>query len=225
MFFSFADLNTFSLKWCYSDDKWFRTEGGNKESLKRTTNIKHLHFIRSSSDKLAKQDMENICRQMPKLATLSIVQTKSTLTDEVVDLISKHCKNLESLDLVNTLMSDNAILSICASQSLCANLKHLNLSLSSRLSNNCLNFIGDNLKRLKSLNLTSCFGISNINLLQNLIHLNYLNINNTSLDKIAIRDHLVPMLPKCEIEFGHEKMLNRKLMWTINGSRNCVCSF
>ena len=60
---------------------------------------------------------------------------------------------------------------------------------------------------------------------QNLNNLNYLNLNNTSIDKNEIKRTLLSMLPTTEIEYGHEKMLNRKLMWTINGSRNCVCSF
>jgi hypothetical protein len=219
MFFAFTNLESFSLKWCFSDASWFRPPHG------LTTRIKRLHFVRSSSDKLAKADMENICKHMPELTTLSIIQTKSTLTDEIVELIAKNCSRLETLELVNTQLTDQAVLSLCESPSLCARLRHLNLSMSSSLSNNCLACIGERMRGLRSLNLTSCFGISSISLLQNLSGLSYLNINNTSLDKIEIRDRLVPLLPKCEIEFGHEKMLNRKLMWTINGSRNCVCSF
>ena len=97
--------------------------------------------------------------------------------------------------------------------------------MSSKISNDCLNIIADNLRGLNTLYLTSCFGISNIKFLLNFKNLNYLNINNTSIDKHQIKENLLPHLPKCEIEYGHEKMLNRKLMWTINSSRNSVCSF
>ena len=219
-FFTFENLELFSLKWCYLGNNWFKPTSSDANAR-----IKHLYLTRCSSDYLDKGDMEDLCKKLPDLLTLSIVQTRSTLTDEIIDLISKYCKNVENLELVNTLLSDNAIMGICQSVSLSTNLKHLNLSMSSSLSNNCISLISEHLKNLKSLNLTSCFGISNISLLQNLINLSYLNINNTSLDKNKIRELLLPVLSHCEIDFGHEKMLNRKLMWTINGSRNCVCSF
>lgn len=203
-FFKFEHLETFSLKWCYLDQNWFK-QSENKDDVDHVTKIKHLYFMRSCSDLIVKEDMENICKKMPNLKTLCIIQTKSTLTDDIVDLISKNCKNLEYLELVNTLLSDNAILSICNSPSLSRNLRHLNLSMSSSLSNLCLVFIGEHLQNLKSLNLTSCFGISNISLLQNLINLNYLNINNTSLDKTKIRELLLPVLSKCESNLAMRK--------------------
>ncbi len=225
-FYELKNVNTLSLKWCYMDNAWFR-KGDNvaTKSTECSSSLKHLYLIRSSSDQISHSDIEQMCIQMPHLTTLSITQTKSSLNDDHVDLIAKLCAKLECLELINTLINDNAIYSICTSKYLSKNLKHLNLSMSSSLSNTCLTFIGEHLKNLKSLHLTSCFGISNIKLFENLHNLNYLNLNNTSLDRNKIKEHLLPMLPKCEIEYGHEKMLNRKLMWTINGSRNCVCSF
>lgn len=140
-------------------------------------------------------------------------------------IVSKLGAALENLSLNNTLITDESVFSICSSRSLCAHLKTLNLTRSSNLTNRCLEPIGTCLVNLKSLHLTSCFGISNALAIASFGQLNYLNLNNTSIDKEKIRECLVPVLKQCEIEFGHEKMLNRKLMWTINGSRNCVCSF
>jgi hypothetical protein len=220
-FFAISNLDSFSVRWCYSKSSWWSMSVA--DPCSRITN---LQLIRSGSDKLAETDMSNICAHMPGLTTLSVVQTKSTITDETVSCLVKNCPvNLHTLELVNTLLTDTAVETLCRSVTLATGLKSLNLSMSSGLSNNCLAIISEQLHALKSLNLTSCFGISSIVLLQGLSNLSYLNINNTSLDKVEIRERLVPILAKCEIEFGHEKMLNRKLMWTINGSRNCVCSF
>lgn len=219
LFENFKNLKKFSLKWCNLSQNWFQSQSDNLSQTK----ITQLHLIRSG--KLSLDDVKSICQKMPHLSTLSITQAQSTVSDEAVEFIVNSLNKLEHLELTNTSISDNAIFSICNSPSLCKNLKHLNLSMSSCLTNSCLLSIAENLRNLKSLYLTSCFGISNVNLLQNFINLNYLNLNNTSIDREKIRNSLLPVLPKCEIEFGHEKMLNRKLMWTINGSRNCVCSF
>jgi len=208
---------TISLKWCQLNADWFKTEYG------RFYSMKNFYLIRTGL--LNINDIESICESMPNLITLTINQAQSSLGDDSIQVICKHLIKLEELDMVNTIISDNGILNICNSTHLCANLKRLNLTMSSKLSNNCLVLIAENLHRLNTLYLTSCFGISNIKFLQNLKNLNYLNLNNTSIDKDCIRDLLLPTLPKCEIEYGHEKMLNRKLMWTINSSRNCVCSF
>lgn len=226
MFFEFDSLETLSLKWCYTNSAtWYAHDENDTSSSVVSSNIKHLYLTRSScSYKLNKRDMEFICKRMPRLTTLSITQTKSTLIDDFIEPIVYYTHNLESLDLVNTLLTDRAIELMCLSPTLSVKLKHLNVSMSSSLSNNCLVNISQNLTGLKSLVLTSCFGISDIYLLQNLVHLTYLNINNTSLDKVQISE-LRDRLAKCEIEFGHEKMLNKKAMWTINGSRNCGCSF
>lgn len=160
------------------------------------------------------------------LRTLCINQSQSSLGDDSVETIVAHMQHLESLSLNNTLITDAAVYSICSSAAMCARLKQLNLARSTSLSNRCLEWIGTSLVNLKSLHLTSCFGISNALAIAKFVgQLSYLNLNNTSIEKDKIREHLVPVLTQCEIEFGHEKMLNRKLMWTINGSRNCVCSF
>ena len=206
---------TISLKWCQLNADWFRSG--------RFHSMKNLYLIRTGL--LNINDIESICESMPNLITLTINQAQSSLGDDSIQVICKHLIKLQELDMVNTIISDTGILNICNSTHLCANLKRLNLTMSSMLSNNCLVLIAENLHGLNTLYLTSCFGISNVKFLQNLKTLNYLNLNNTSIDKDCIRDLLLPTLPKCEIEYGHEKMLNRKLMWTINSSRNCVCSF
>lgn len=208
-------LKTFSLRWCDIPSNWFETQ--------HLSEIRNLYLIRTGL--LNIKDIEDICLNMPQLITLSINQAVSTLGDDSIEIICKNLINLKELDLVNTVLSDNAVGTICNSTHLCSNLNRLNLTMSSKISNDCLNLMADNLRGLNTLYLTSCFGISNINFLLNLKNLNYLNINNTSIDKHKIKENLLPHLPKCEIEYGHEKMLNRKLMWTINSSRNSVCSF
>lgn len=209
-------LKTFSLRWCDIPSNWFETSNHLSE-------IRNLYLIRTGL--LNSKDIEDICSNMPQLITLSINQAVSTLGDDSIEIICKNLINIKQLDLVNTVLSDNAVGTICNSTHLCLNLNRLNLTMSSKISNDCLNLMADNLRGLNTLYLTSCFGISNINFLLNLKTLNYLNINNTSIDKHKIKENLLPHLPKCEIEYGHEKMLNRKLMWTINSSRNSVCSF
>lgn len=231
-FVQFASLDTLSIKWCKlgkdeHNERWFSQtddDDHHHHTWLVPSNLKHLYIFRSG-DNLTRPDVQYICKRAPNLKTLSINQAKSTLRDDSVELIVEHLKNLQHLELNNTLITDAAVYAICGSFSLSSRLTSLNLTRSSSLSNNCLEAIANSLTNLKSLHLTSCFGISNIKSLLNLKNLNYLNINNTSLDKQKIKELLLPALKKCEIEYGHEKMLNRKLMWTINGSRNCVCSF
>jgi hypothetical protein len=224
LFLSFKKLKEITFKWCNISKNWFDVKNNNDDRILTThESITSLHLSRTGS--LNKNDIENICILMPNLKNFSISQSQSTISDDSIEVIVKHLKNLQELDLINTLISDNAIFTICQSVELCQSLKRLNLCMSCSLSNNCLTPIADNLINLKTLYLTSCFGISNANLFTNLNKLVYLNLNNTSIDKNEIKKTLLPMLPTTEIEYGHEKMLNRKLMWTINGSRNCVCSF
>lgn len=229
-FLQFNNLETFSLRWCKISPNWFDRIKENEISFNgksinsnRICKIKNLYLIRTGL--LTKADIENICEYMPELITLTINQAVSSLGDDSIEIICKKLINLKQLDLINTVISDNAVFEICNSSHLCSNLTRLNLTMSSKLSNNCLNLIAENLHGLNTLYLTSCFGISNISFLKNLKNLNYLNINNTSIDKSRIKEYLLPNLPKCEVEYGHAKMLNSKLMWTINSSRNSVCSF
>ena len=218
MFLQFINLESLSIKWCSLNENWF--ELTNCDSV---SNIKSFYLIKTGI--LLKNDIESICKLMPKLTTLSLNQAQSSIQNDSIDIITNNLEHLEHLDLINTLIGDAAIASICSSSRLRKRLIHLNISMSSNITNDSLLAICENLSNLKSLYLTSCFGISNLNYFLNLNNLKYLNINNTSLDKTKIRELLLPMLPKCEIEYGFEKILNRKLMWTINGSRNCVCSF
>lgn len=211
-----TNLETFSLKWCLISDNWFKT-------VSCFYKMKNLYLNRSLGVKLTKFDLDHICRTMPNLICLVINQAESSIGDDSVEIICERLLKLEQLDLINTIITDQAIENICSSDSFCSNLIKLNLSMSSLISNACLSIISDSLHNLKSLHLTSCFGISRLEYFVNLKHLNYLNINNTSIDKQRIKDYLLPQLPNCEIEHGHEKMLNRKLMWTINGSRNSLC--
>ncbi|CAF0781705.1 unnamed protein product [Brachionus calyciflorus] len=205
------NLKILSVKWCNLNEHFFNVENDKK------SNMEQLYLIKSG--KFTLKDIQNICHKMPYLNTLSINQAQSSIRDDSVEFLVEHLKNLERLELTNTLISDFGIKSICESPYFAKNLKYLNISMSSCLTNNCLLFLSENLSCLKSLYLTSCFGISNVNLLQNFVNLNYLNLNNTSIEREKIRQSLLPVLPKCEIDFGHEKMLNRKLMWTINGSQ------
>jgi hypothetical protein len=225
-FLSFIKLKELAFKWCNITKNWFDVSNHEKDEnkiIRHHGSINSLYLSRTGS--LNKSDIENICILMPNLKIFSISQSQSTISDDSIEIIVKYLKNLQELDLINTLISDDAIFTICRSVDLCQSLKRLNLCMSCSLSNNCLTAIADNLINLKTLYLTSCFGISNANLFTNLNKLVYLNLNNTSIDKNEIKRTLLPMLPTTEIEYGHEKMLNRKLMWTINGSRNCVCSF
>ncbi|RMZ99883.1 F-box LRR-repeat 12 [Brachionus plicatilis] len=216
--FSFLkELKILSFKWCNMNQIFFNIND------RTETKIEQLYLIKSGN--LTVDDVKTICWKMPYLNTLCINQAQSSINDDSIHYMVKHLINLESLELTNTLISDMGIQSICESPHLAKNLKFLNISMSSCLTNSCLNLLSEHLSCLKSLYLTSCFGISNVQLLQNFVNLSYLNLNNTSIEREKIRESLLPVLPKCEIDFGHEKMLNRKLMWTINGSRNCVCSF
>ncbi len=185
--------------------------------------MKNLYLIRTGL--LTINDIQNVCYCMPDLITLVINQAVSSLGDDSIEIICNNLLHLKQLDLINTVISDNAVTLICNTPHLCSNLTRLNLTMSSKISNNCLNLIADNLRRLTTLYLTSCFGISNISFLQNMKTLNYLNINNTSIDKNRIKEFLLPNLPECEVEYGHEKILSSKSIWTINSSRNSVCSF
>ncbi len=171
------------------------------------------------------EDIQNICDCMPNLITLVVNQAVSSLGDDSIKIICQNLYNLKKIDLINTVISDYAVSLICSTPHLCTNLTRLNLTMSSKISNDCLNIISDNLRNLTSLYLTSCFGISNISFLQNMKTLSYLNINNTSIDKNRIKEFLLPNLPECEVEYGHEKILSTKSIWTINSSRNSVCSF
>ena len=220
MFLNLRHLNSLYIKWCNIHASWFQCIDC---PFQNETNIKKFYLIKTGT--LSYLDMIQICNIMPNLTCLSISQANSTLKNDSIDLIIEKLTNLQKLELVNTLLDDEAIFKICNSTNLKRSLTHLNVSMSSSLTNSCLSAIGQNLISLKSLYLTSCFGISNFNLLFNLKNLEYLNVNNTSIDKENIRNVLVGMLPKCEIEYAHEKILNKKLTWTINGSRNSVCSF
>jgi hypothetical protein len=220
MFLSLKSLTSLYIKWCNINENWFQNS---ITGIKKENNLKDFYLIKTGT--LSHLDIIEICNIMPNLTSLSISQANSTIKNDSVDVIVEKLLNLEKLELVNTLIDDDAILKICNSAQLKRSLTHLNISMSSSITNSCLKAIGDNLTNIKSLYLTSCFGISDFNLLLNLVKLEYLNVNNTSIIKEHIRNVLVPMLPNCEIEYGHEKILNKKLTWTINGSRNSVCSF
>lgn len=211
------ELKFLSFKWCNLSQNFFDIDD------KSESKIEELFLIKSGS--LILDDIKIICSKMPNLQTLSINQAQSSIKDDSIEYLVEHLIKLERLELTNTLISDVGIQSICETPHLAKKLKFLNISMSSCLTNSCLKFLSDHLYCLKSLYLTSCFGISNVKLMQNFVNLSYLNLNNTSIDRDQIREFLIPILSKCEIDFGHEKMLNRKSMWTINGSRNCVCSF
>ena len=213
-----ANLESICLKWCLIAEDWFNTAGY------LLINVKSLQLIRPGGvHLLTNNDIHNICEAMPHLKSFVLNQAESSIKDDSIETICQSLIHLEELDLINTSITDQALLLICNCEHMSFKLKRLNLSMSSQISNNCLPAITDSLPFLESLYLTSCFGISKLEYFVNLKHLTYLNINNTSIDKQRIKDYLLPLLPNCEIEHGHEKMLNKKLMWTINGSRNSLC--
>src|SRR5262249_20327413 len=156
--------------------------------------------------------------------SLCINQAHSTLGDDSLDILGAQLKLLTHLDFINTAITDVGIEQLCSRVHTCERLAHLNLSMSSRIGNHALACVVRSLLNLRALVLTSCFGISNLKLLENLRHLRYLNLNNTSIVKEII-DEMALVMPWCEVEFGHPKVLKQKNNWTINGSRNSVCSF
>lgn len=231
---SFKALKSFSLKLCRISNEFFTDSELSQDNSQAVVvaaehqsnialpSIESLYLIRTGL--LYRREIEAICVRMPKLTTLVIMQASSTIDDACVEVIASRLDCLEQLDLTNTYLSDHAIYKICESPSLCERLTRLNLSMSSSISNQCLPTIANHLSNLRTLYLTSCFGISNPFLLQNLNQLVYLNINNTSIQNDRIKEFLT-LIPKCEVDYGHQKMLTAKKMWTINGSRNSVCSF
>jgi hypothetical protein len=209
------NLNSLSLRCCLISKEWFQINNNNN-NMKQ---IEKLSLIRTGE--IDNHVTKDICLIMPNLTSLTINQKESILGDDGVDIIVNNLNNLKQLDLINTSISDNALNTICKSNKFQHNLERLNVSMSSKISNECLKIISENLLNLQVLFLTSCFGISSVKPLQSLSKLTYLNVNNTSIEKVRIGDL---NLPKCEIEFGHIKMLTKKSMWTINNSKNCVCS-
>ena len=190
---SFIQIESITFKWCLLNENFF------SQTNNFFPKIKILHLIRSSI--LNEKDLECICIKMPNLTSLAINQCESSINSESIEIICRYLLNLKELDLINTSINDQAILKICTSEHLCLNLIRLNLSMSSLISNTALMSISESLINLKCLYLTSCFGISKIEYFVNLKHLNYLNINNTSIDKQKIKDYLLPLLPNCESKY------------------------
>ena len=215
--FLFKHLKRMTFKWC-SFDLLINAN----LSMTSMKTVHTLNLIRVLTP-IKKNDVELISRLMPNLINLSINEAKSSFNDDCIKQMLNLFK-LERLELINTQISDAAIIELSNSVYLKMNLKHLNLSMSSKLTNVCLELIGTNFCELNSLVLTSCFGFTNICPLENLIKLKYLNVNNTSIDKKFILN-FIQNVSACEVEYNHEKILNRKNNWTINGSKNCVCSF
>jgi len=200
------NLRELSLKCCSISSTWFDSD---------TSLVQKLYLIRTGQ--LDANEVADICRAMPGLRVLSISQCASTIGDEDLELIVHNLVCLEELDLTNTRISDASVYGISRSIN-CQRLIRLNLSMSGNLSNLCLTSISNGLFNLRTLFLTSCFGISNIQLL-NLSHLEYLNINNTSVEKNEKLSEFALRFPKCEVEFGHANMLRNKSMWTISTYR------
>lgn len=223
-FLCFPNLKSLTLKWCNLGNQWFHLNEFESRHDSKLNSLKSLNLFRNNCE-INLKATRNICNLAPNLSKLTINQSMSSVRDDCVEIIVNELSNLEELDLINTSITDQAIFTICESNSLSKSLTRLNLSMSSSISNNSLTVIANKLVNLKSLYLTSCFGISNLNSLLAMQNLIYLNINNTSIDKNRIKEVLLPTLSKCEVDYGHLKMLNHKLMYTINGSRNCVCSF
>ena len=224
LFLCFPNLKSLTLKWCNLGNQWFHSNEFDSKQDSKLKSLKSLNLFRNNCE-IDLNATRNICYWAPNLTKFTLNQSNSSVRDDSVEVIVNKLHNLEELDLINTAITDQAIFAICESNSLSHSLTRLNLSMSSSISNNSLTVIAQKLINLKSLYLTSCFGISNLNSLLVMQNLIYLNINNTSIDKTRIKEVLLPTLSKCEVDYGHLKMLNHKLMYTINGSRNCVCSF
>jgi hypothetical protein len=217
--FLFKHLKKLTLKWCNFSLLL------NKQLLSKNlpfTTIHTLNLIRVITP-ITQYDVELIGKLMPNLVSLSINEAKSSFNDSCILYLLDLFK-LEKLELLNTSITDVAIVELSKSVCLRMNLKCLNLSMSSKLTNLCLELIGSNFLELNSLCLTSCFGFTNIFHLENLLKLKYLNVNNTSIEKKFVLN-FIQKLSTCEVEHNHEKILKRKNNWTINGSKNCVCSF
>ncbi len=217
LMFSFKYLKKLTIKWCN-----FNLFINENNLITALTSIQSLNLIRVLTP-ITKSNFEMISKHMPNLASLSINEAKSSFTDDCVKYLLNLFK-LERLELINTLISDAAVYEMSKSIYLKMNLKHLNLSMSSKLTNLTLEMIGFNFYELNSLVLTSCFGFTNICHLEPLSKLKYLNVNNTSID-IKFILNFIHNLSTCEVEYNHEKILSRKNNWTVNGSKNCVCSF
>jgi hypothetical protein len=214
---SLKNLKEISLKWCFLDQQFFTNN-----QFEMNQNIVSLSLIRTHC-LLNDKSIEAICRSMPHLKCLCINQIKSSIDDNTVKILVCNANSLEKLELINTLISDLSIEYLCCKFSL--KLKHLNLSLNSYLTNTSVLLIGNCMHELQTLYLTSCFCLTNIDSLNNLSKLKYLNLNNTSICKSYIKEFILNSKNDCEIEHGHEKMLSTKQAWTINGSKNSVCSF
>jgi hypothetical protein len=223
-FLCFPNLKSLTLKWCNLGDQWFHSDESESTYDAKLKSLKSLNLFRNNCV-INLYSTKSICRLVPNLTKLTINQSNSSIRDDSIEIIVNELHYLDELDLINTAITDQAIFTMCESNRLSKSLTRLNLSMSSSISNSSLTAIAQKLVNLKSLYLTSCFGISNLNSLLVMQNLIYLNINNTSIDKNRIKEVLLPTLPKCEVDYGHLKMLNHKLMYTINGSRNCVCSF
>ena len=91
--------------------------------------MKNLYLNRSLGVKLTRFDLDHICRTMPNLICLVINQAESSIGDDSVGIICERLLKLEQLDLINTIITDQAIENICSSESLCSNLIKLNLYL------------------------------------------------------------------------------------------------
>lgn len=214
---SFKNLSKLSLNWCHLNQNWFNYDG-----ISCLENLVSLKLIRVAS--LSNNDLKSIASQIPNLKELSISETKSSLIDESIRDLA-NLKHLEILELINTQITDESLREFCRSYNLSTNLTHLNLSMSSYLTNVSIQLIGNYFFNLKKLYLTSCFGLTDMTSLENLIKLKYLNLNNTSISRITVTNFKLRVCDFCEIEYGHEKILYNKLAWTVNGSRNSVCSF
>ena len=218
--FKFKYLKSLTFKWCTFNS--LINEQALANSYQIFTNLQTLNLIRISTP-ITQYEVELISKLAPNLVNFTINEAKSSFNDDCVKYLLNLFR-LEKLELINTLITDLTIVELCKSVYLKMGLKHLNLSMSSKLSNMCLELIGSSFYELNSLWLTSCFGFTNIFLLENLSKLKYLNVNNTSIEKKLILN-FIQKLSTCEVEFNHEKILSSKFNWTINGSKNCVCSF
>jgi hypothetical protein len=214
---NFKSLAKLSLNWCHLNENWFECN-----SINSLENLISLKLVRVAS--LSNNDLKSIVKQIPNLKELTISETKSSLIDDSIKYLA-NLKQLETLELINTQITDESLREFCRSYNFSSKLTHLNLSMSSYLTNVSIKIIGNYFFNLKKLYLTSCFGLTDVTSLENLFKLNYLNLNNTSVSRIMVNSFKLRACDFCEIEYGHEKILYNKLAWTVNGSRNSVCSF
>ncbi|KAF3786576.1 F-box protein [Nymphaea thermarum] len=96
----------------------------------------------------------SLAPKFTNLQTLSLRQNMPQLTDEAVEAVAYHCRDLQHLDLSKSLkLTDRALYAVASG---CPDLLKLNISGCSALGDNALAFLAGKCRKLKHLNLCGC---------------------------------------------------------------------